>query len=235
MGRGLLNAQEIDAVFRIFRDRNPAPQTELMYVNTYTLVVAVVLSAQSTDQGVNRATQKLFERVTTPEQMVELGEATLREMIATIGLYRTKAKHVIQLSQRLIQTFGGQVPAQRTDLESLPGVGRKTANVVLNVAFHQPVMPVDTHIFRVANRLGLASGKTPLQVEEQLNKRIPQEFMGNAHHWLILHGRYVCKALKPLCATCPVWEICGGPRDPEPSLPKAPKKQRASRVGMFLL
>ena len=200
-----------DHIFSFFEtlcEANPNPESELAYVNDYTLLVAVTLSAQATDIGVNKATKKLFENVTTPEQMVALGEDELKQHIKTIGLFNSKAKNVIALSQMLIDHHGGQVPDNRSDLEKLPGVGRKTANVVLNVAFGQPTMAVDTHIFRVGNRTGLAKGKTPLAVEEKLLKRIPQEFMLHAHHWLILHGRYICKARKPECFRCPVAEFC---------------------------
>ena len=184
------------------------PRSELEYVNPYTLLVAVVLSAQATDVGVNKATRPLFGSIDTPEKMVALGEERLREAIRTIGLYRNKAKNVIALSQALIGKHGGQVPADRAALEALPGVGRKTANVVLNVAFGEPTMAVDTHIFRVANRTGLAEGKTPLDVELALERVVPAEFRLHAHHWLILHGRYICKARKPECPRCPIADIC---------------------------
>ena len=184
------------------------PRSELEYVNPYTLLVAVVLSAQATDVGVNKATRPLFGSIDTPEKMVALGEERLREAIRTIGLYRNKAKNVIALSQALIGKHGGQVPADRAALEALPGVGRKTANVVLNVAFGQPTIAVDTHIFRVANRTGLAEGKTPLDVELALERVVPAEFRLHAHHWLILHGRYICKARKPECPRCPIADIC---------------------------
>lgn len=186
----------------------PEPKTELNYTNPYTLVVAVALSAQATDVGVNKATEKLFKIVDTPEKMVALGEAKLRDHIKTIGLYRNKAKNVIALSQKLLAEFGGEVPRDREALESLPGVGRKTANVVLNVAFGEPTIAVDTHIFRVGNRTGLAPGKTPLEVEKKLEKAVPPEFKLHAHHWLILHGRYTCKARKPDCPSCIVADLC---------------------------
>ncbi len=188
--------------------QRPAPKGELNHVNEYTLLVAVVLSAQATDVGVNKATQGLFERVTTPEQMVALGEAGLKAHIRTIGLYNAKAKNVIALSHILIEKHGSRVPQDRAALEALPGVGRKTANVVLNIAFGQPTIAVDTHIFRVGNRTGLAPGKTPLAVEQKLEKATPAQFKRHAHHWLILHGRYVCKARKPDCPACIVNDLC---------------------------
>jgi endonuclease-3 len=187
---------------------NPHPETELESVNPYTLLVAVVLSAQATDAGVNKATRPLFREVTTPEQMVALGEAGLKQHIKTIGLFNTKAKNVIALSHQLIDQFGGNVPEDRDTLETLPGVGRKTANVVMNVAFGAETFAVDTHIFRICNRTGLAPGKTPLAVEKKLDKATPQPFRLHAHHWLILHGRYVCKARKPECWRCIVRDLC---------------------------
>ena len=177
-------------------------------MNPFTLLVAVVLSAQATDAGVNKATRALFRRADTPQAMLALGEAEVQDAIKTIGLYRNKAKNVIALSKRLVEEHGGEVPADREALEALPGVGRKTANVVLNVAFGQPTMAVDTHIFRVANRTGLAPGKTPLAVELGLERAVPEEFLLHAHHWLILHGRYVCKARKPECPRCLIADIC---------------------------
>jgi endonuclease III len=198
----------VEPFFERLSAGNPAPATELEYINPYTLLVAVVLSAQATDVGVNKATRALFRIVDTPEKMVALGEATLREHIKTIGLFNTKAKNVIALSRMLIEQHGGEVPRDRAALEALPGVGRKTANVVLNVAFGEPTIAVDTHIFRVSNRTGLAPGKTPLAVEQGLEKRVPQRFVRHAHHWLILHGRYVCKARKPDCPNCVVADIC---------------------------
>lgn len=188
---------------------NPAPETELEYDNVYQLLVAVVLSAQATDAGVNRATGPLFAKVKTPAQMLALGESGLREHIKTIGLFNTKAKNVIALSKILVERHAGEVPRSRDELQALPGVGRKTANVVLNVAFGEPTIAVDTHIFRVGNRTGLAKGKTPDQVEAKLEKVTPPEFKRHAHHWLILHGRYVCKARKPDCPPCRVREFCG--------------------------
>lgn len=190
---------------------NPEPKTELEFVNAYTLVVAVALSAQATDVGVNRATRGLFAVADTPAKMLALGEEKLRDYIKTIGLFNTKAKNVIALSQILVDKFGGEVPRNREDLESLPGVGRKTANVVLNVAFGEPTMAVDTHIFRLGNRTGIAPGKTPLAVELGLLKRLPPEYLRDSHHWLILHGRYICKARKPECGRCPVFDPCGFP------------------------
>ena len=206
-----MTPQEIDRFFEILSALNPDPQGELYSTNSYTLLIAVVLSAQATDKGVNLATKKLFAQVDTPQKMIELGEAGLKEYIKTIGLYNSKAKNIIALSQRLLDTFGGIVPNNREDLESLAGVGRKTANVVLNAAFHEPVMAVDTHIFRVSNRTGLGYGKTPLEVEKDLMKRIPRKWLLNAHLWLVLHGRYICKARKPLCPTCPVRDECHYP------------------------
>ena len=203
-----LTPKQIRTMFSRLSEVNPNPESELEYVNSYTLLVAVVLSAQATDAGVNRATRPLFSKVDTPEKMVALGEDRLREAIKTIGLYRNKAKHVIALSQKLISNHDSQVPQNRAALEALPGVGRKTANVVLNVAFGQHTMAVDTHIFRIGNRTGLAPGKTPLAVEKGLVAAIPDEFMRHAHHWLILHGRYVCKARKPDCLECRIADIC---------------------------
>lgn len=207
-------------VFEFFRrlaEANPAPETELESVNVYTLLVAVVLSAQATDAGVNRATRALFAEIDTPEKMVALGEEGLKQHIKTIGLFNTKAKNVIALSQALIESHGGEVPADRAALEALPGVGRKTANVVMNVAFGHETFAVDTHLFRVGNRTGLAPGKTPLAVELKLEKAVPQPFRLHAHHWLILHGRYVCKARTPDCWKCPVADLCRyKPKTPPP-------------------
>lgn len=195
-------------LFQRLRDKDPAPQTELYYTDPYTLTVAVALSAQATDEGVNKATKKLFPVADTPEKMVALGEARLGEHIRTIGLWRNKAKNVIALSRMILEEYGGEVPRERDALEKLPGVGRKTANVVMNVAFGAPTIAVDTHIFRVSNRTGLAPGKTPLAVELALEKAVPEEFLQHAHHWLILHGRYVCKARTPDCAACGLTDIC---------------------------
>ncbi|HVM37764.1 MAG TPA: endonuclease III [Sphingomicrobium sp.] len=200
-----------DQVFEFYRrlaEANPAPETELEYSNPYTLLVAVVLSAQATDASVNIATRPLFAKVRTPEQMVALGEDAVREQIKTIGLFNTKAKNVIALSQALIRDHGGEVPRSREALEALPGVGRKTANVVLNTAFGEETFAVDTHVFRVANRTGLAPGKTPDEVEAKLDKVTPQPFRRDAHHWLILHGRYTCRARTPECWRCPVLDLC---------------------------
>ena len=194
--------------FRRLAEDNPSPETELLFGNTYQLLVAVVLSAQSTDVGVNKATRALFRAVTTPAQMVALGEVALKEQIKTIGLFNTKAKNVIALSEILVRDHGGEVPADRDLLTTLPGVGRKTANVVMNCAFAAETFAVDTHIFRVGNRTGLAKGKTPLAVELQLDKKVPQPFRLGAHHWLILHGRYVCKARTPECWRCSVADLC---------------------------
>jgi endonuclease-3 len=200
-------AQVVEFFSRLAAD-NPHPETELESVNPYTLLVAVVLSAQATDAGVNKATRRLFAEVDTPEKMVALGEAGLKQHIKTIGLFNTKAKNVIALSEQLIAEHGSEVPADRDALEKLPGVGRKTANVVMNVAFGAETFAVDTHIFRVCNRTGLAPGKTPLAVELKLEKAVPQPFRLHAHHWLILHGRYICKARRPECWRCPVRDLC---------------------------
>jgi len=200
-----------DQIFEFFRrlaEDNPEPETELEYGNAYQLVVAVALSAQATDIGVNKATRKLFAEVSTPEQMVALGEDSLKEHIKTIGLFNSKAKNVIALSELLISDFGSEVPDNREDLVTLPGVGRKTANVVLNCWFRQETFAVDTHILRMGNRTGLAKGKTPEQVEAKLEKRVPSPFRLHAHHWLILHGRYVCKARTPECWRCQLTDLC---------------------------
>jgi endonuclease III len=199
---------DIETLFARLSETNPDPRGELHYVNTYTLLVAVVLSAQATDVGVNRATGPLFAVVDTPEAMAELGVDGLKTFIKTIGLYNAKAKNVIALSEILIQNHGSQVPRDRETLETLPGVGRKTANVVLNIAFGQPTIAVDTHLFRVGNRTGLAAGKTPLAVELALERRVPDHWKLHAHHWLILHGRYVCKARKPDCPACRIADLC---------------------------
>ncbi len=199
---------DIEEFFTRLQGADSAPRTELDYINPYTLLVAVVMSAQATDVGVNRATGPLFKVASTPAQMVALGEDRLREYIKTIGLFNAKAKNVIALSQLLIDRHGGELPRDREALEALPGVGRKTANVVLNVAFGEPTIAVDTHIFRVGNRTGLAPGKTPLHVETKLNKVVPDRFKLHAHHWLILHGRYICKARKPECPKCIIEDLC---------------------------
>ncbi len=207
MTKRMTNAA-VDAFFQRLSDREPEPKGELNYVNPYTLLVAVVLSAQATDIGVNKATGPLFKVADTPEKMVALGLEQVRDYIKTIGLFNSKAKNVIALSEILIREHGSIVPQDREELEKLPGVGRKTANVVLNMAFGQPTIAVDTHLFRVANRTGMAAGKTPLAVELALEKRIPAKWMLHAHHWLILHGRYICKARKPVCPVCPVSDLC---------------------------
>ncbi|WP_395019348.1 endonuclease III [Dongia sp.] len=204
----MLKRPQIEEFFARLQKAMPDPRGELQYINPYTLLVAVVLSAQATDASVNKATEPLFKIADTPEKMVKLGEAKLKGFIKTIGLFNTKAKNVIRLSEMLIAEHGSQVPADREVLQSLPGVGRKTANVVLNIAFGQETMAVDTHIFRVGNRTGLAPGKDVLQVELQLEKRVPKPYRLHAHHWLILHGRYVCKARKPDCPVCVVRDIC---------------------------
>ena len=209
---------DVAQFFARLAEDNPHPETELESVNDYTLLVAVVLSAQATDAGVNKATRALFADVDTPEKMVALGEEGLKRHIKTIGLFNTKAKNVIALSQALIEQHGGTVPADRDALEKLPGVGRKTANVVMNVAFGQETFAVDTHLFRVCNRTGLARGKTPLAVERRLDKVVPQPFRLHAHHWLILHGRYICKARRPECWRCPVADLCAyKPKTPPPT------------------
>ena len=203
-----LDYHTIHEIFARFRNLEPEPKGELEHVNVYTLVVAVALSAQATDAGVNKATKALFEIADTPKKMLELGEAGLTEYIKTIGLFRQKAKNVIKLSRILEEEYGGQVPSSRAALQSLPGVGRKTANVVLNMWFKQPTQAVDTHIFRVGNRTGIAPGKNVDAVERAIEDNIPAEFQHHAHHWLILHGRYVCKARKPICSNCVIRDIC---------------------------
>src|SRR5712664_964569 len=204
----LMKPAEIQVFFARLRQSMPEPETELEYDNVYHLLVAVVLSAQATDAGVNRATTPLFEKIKTPAQMVALGEKKLIGYIKTIGLFRMKAKNVIALSRLLIEKHGGEVPRTHEELTELPGVGRKTANVVMNVAFGEATIAVDTHIFRVGNRTGLAPGKNPLEVEAKLEKRVPQAYRRHAHHWLILHGRYICKAQRPLCEKCPINDLC---------------------------
>ena len=206
-----LPAARLEEIFRRFAAAEPEPKSELDYSSPYTLLVAVVLSAQATDAGVNKATPALFVLADTPQKMVALGLDKVTELIRTIGLFRTKAKNVVALSEKLIADYGGKVPETREELETLPGVGRKTANVVLNVAFGQPTMAVDTHIFRVANRTGIAPGRDPLAVELALEKRVPAPYRRHAHHWLILHGRYICKARKPDCAACPIADLCAYP------------------------
>jgi endonuclease III len=204
-----MKPDKVEEFFARLRQRNPAPKGELEYTNPYTLLVAVVLSAQATDTGVNKATKRLFRAVKTPQDMLKLGEEALTAHIKTIGLYKNKAKFIMELSRLLVEHHGGKVPQTREELVKLPGVGRKTANVVLNIAFGQPTIAVDTHIFRVSNRTGLAAGKTPEKVEEKLEKVVPEEYRRHAHHWLILHGRYICKARRPECAVCPVYDLCG--------------------------
>jgi endonuclease-3 len=221
-----------DEVFEFFRrlaEDSPAPATELEFTNPYTLLVAVVLSAQATDASVNLACRPLFEKIRTPQQMVELGEDALRDQIKTIGLFNTKAKNVIALSEALIRDHGGEVPRTREELQKLPGVGRKTANVVLNTAFGEETFAVDTHVFRVSNRTGLAPGKTPDEVEARLEKIVPQPFRRDAHHWLILHGRYTCKARTPECWRCVVADLCRyRPKTPPPKA-KSSGARSASR------
>ncbi len=204
-------AAQIEEAFRRFKTANPEPKGELQHINPYTLLVAVVLSAQATDAGVNKATPALFALADTPEKMVVLGEDRVRELIKTIGLFRMKAKNVVALSQKLMAEHGGQVPRSREALEALPGVGRKTANVVLNIAFGEPTIAVDTHIFRVGNRTGMATGKTPFEVETKLEAVVPVQYKRHAHHWLILHGRYTCVARKPLCEKCIISDLCRWP------------------------
>ncbi|QEX25016.1 endonuclease III [Hypericibacter adhaerens] len=228
---------QIEEMFRRFQAQNPDPRGELDYINPYTLLVAVVLSAQATDVSVNKATEPLFKIVQTPAQMLALGEERLRAYIRTIGLFNTKARNVIRLSQILVEQHGGQVPRDRAVLETLPGVGRKTANVVLNIAFAEPTIAVDTHIFRVGNRTGLAPGKTPREVEDRLEKVVPEAYKLHAHHWLILHGRYVCKALKPDCPRCLIEDLCQfkgkllatGPAAPTP-LKALKKKEKPAKA-----
>ena len=204
----LLSESQIIEVFEILKKINPEPKSELNYSNPYTLLVAVALSAQTTDKSVNKATESLFKIADTSEKMVALGEEKLISYIKSIGLYKNKAKHVIEMSKMLISDFGSKVPDNREDLEKLPGVGRKTANVVLNVIFNKPTMPVDTHLLRISPKIGLAEGKTPLEVEKSLLKRIPPQYLEHAHHWLILHGRYICTARNPKCEECPINHIC---------------------------
>lgn len=224
---------DIFEFYRRLAEADPTPRTELEYLNPYTLLVAVALSAQATDVGVNKATRALFQQVRDPAAMVALGEAGLKQHIRTIGLFNIKAKNVIALSERLLAEHGGEVPADRDALERLPGVGRKTANVVMNVAFGHATIAVDTHIFRVGNRTGLARGKTPLAVEMGLEKVTPAPFRPHAHHWLILHGRYVCKARRPECWRCPVEDLCAfKPKTPPPGTPVPPVRPKPGpRVG----
>jgi endonuclease-3 len=222
-----MKKEQVFEFFRRLAEDNPSPTTELEYLNPYTLLVAVVLSAQATDASVNIACRPIFAKVTTPKQMIALGEDRLRDAIKTIGLFNTKAKNVIALSEALIRDFGGEVPHSREALQSLPGVGRKTANVVLNTAFGEETFAVDTHVFRVCNRTGLAPGKTPDEVEAKLDKIVPQPFRRDAHHWLILHGRYTCKARTPECWRCVVADLCRyTPKTPEPKT-----KTKSARSG----
>jgi endonuclease-3 len=202
---------EAEEAFRRFQAAEPEPKSALQHVDPYTLLVAVVLSAQATDAGVNKATPALFAAADTPQKMAALGEKRVRDFIKTIGLFRTKAKNVVALSKQLIEEHGGQVPRTREALEALPGVGRKTANVVLNIAFGEPTIAVDTHIFRVGNRTGLATGNTPFEVESKLERIVPDKYKQYAHHWLILHGRYICVARRPLCEKCPIADLCKWP------------------------
>ncbi len=220
--RGAIRKADIFEFYRRLAELNPSPETELEFGNIYQLLVAVVLSAQATDVGVNKATRRLFEEVKTPEQMLALGEEGLKQHIKTIGLFNAKAKNVIALSEILVRDFGGEVPADRDTLVELPGVGRKTANVVMNCAFGAETFAVDTHIFRVGNRTGLAPGKTVLAVERKLDKDTPEPFRVGAHHWLILHGRYICKARTPECWRCPVEDLCRyKPKTPKPGAKNA--------------
>lgn len=206
--RSAYSKAELEEIFRRFSIQRPEPKGELEHVNPFTLVVAVALSAQATDAGVNKATRALFQVADTPQKMLELGEEKVRDYIKTIGLYRNKAKNVIALSQRLVDVYGGEVPKTREELVTLPGVGRKTANVVMSMAFGIPTIAVDTHIFRIANRIRLAPGKTPDEIEDKLMRIIPKQYLFHAHHWLILHGRYCCKARKPECERCVIADIC---------------------------
>jgi endonuclease-3 len=228
----LMTRGEIEDFFARLKKQNPDPKTELQYKNPYTLLVAVALSAQATDKSVNKATEPLFKTVDTPQKMLALGEAKLTEAIKTIGLYRGKAKNVIAAARLLIEKHGGEVPQDHAALEELPGVGRKTANVVLNVAFGEPTIAVDTHIFRVSNRTGLAPGKDVLAVELGLEKNVPEKYLSHAHHWLILHGRYTCIARKPLCPTCVVRDLCHFPdktKELPPEKPRLKLKKSSSK------
>lgn len=206
-----MNKQKRQEIFQRFREQNPNPQTELRYTTPFELLIAVILSAQATDISVNKATEKLYPIANTPQAIIDLGLDKLKKYIRTIGLFNTKAENILKTCSLLVDRYNGEVPNQRSALESLPGVGRKTANVILNTAFGQPTIAVDTHIFRVANRTGLAKGKTPLEVEQKLLKTIPKAFLKDAHHWLVLHGRYVCTARKPHCQTCLIKDLCEFP------------------------
>lgn len=199
---------EMEIIFSRWQKQNPSPKSELNYKNPYTLLVAVVLSAQATDKSVNIATKSLFEKITTPEQMISLGMENLIPYIKSIGLYKNKAKNIIKLSEMLVNQFNSQIPDNLEDLILLPGVGRKTANVVLNVIFNKPTMPVDTHLLRISPKIGLAEGKTPLEIEKSLLERIPEKYLQNAHHWILLHGRYVCTAKNPKCEECLIADLC---------------------------
>jgi endonuclease-3 len=203
-----LNKEKRTAIFERLKAANPSPTTELNYRTPFELLIAVILSAQATDKGVNKATERLFATASTPDDILKLGEAGLKAHIRTIGLFNSKAKNIIETCRRLVTLHGGEVPKDRAALEALPGVGRKTANVVLNTAFGEPTVAVDTHIFRVANRTRIAAGKTPLSVEQRLMRVVPKPYLKDAHHWLILHGRYVCKARSPACPTCPIADLC---------------------------
>lgn len=224
-----MKRENIDTFFARLQAENPHPKSELNYTNAYTLLVAVTLSAQATDISVNIATEKLFQIVKTPEDMLKLGEAGLKDHIKTIGLFNAKAKNVIAQAAMLVDSFGSQVPDTREELVQLPGVGRKTANVVLNVIFGQPTMAVDTHIFRLGNRLKIATGKTPEEVEKKLVKVIPSKYMQHAHHWLILHGRYICKARSPLCEKCIVYDLCDAKEKKKLDEPFIPKKLKSTK------
>lgn len=225
-----MNAAKRRAIFERLRAANPRPTTELRYATPYQLLVAVVLSAQATDRSVNRVTQDLFRVAGTPEAMLALGEEGLRQYIRSIGLYQTKARHIIELTRLLLERHGGEVPADQAALRALPGVGRKTANVMLNTAFGHPTIAVDTHIFRVANRTGLARGKTVLAVERGLLRHTPGEFRRDAHHWLILHGRYVCKARKPACSSCVIQDLCEWPQKSTAASPREVSRRRADAI-----
>lgn len=204
----LLSSLEMEIIFSRWQKQNPSPKSELNYKNPYTLLVAVVLSAQATDKSVNIATKSLFEKITTPEQMISLGTENLIPYIKSIGLYKNKAKNIIKLSEMLVNQFNSQIPDNLEDLMLLPGVGRKTANVVLNVIFNKPTMPVDTHLLRISPKIGLAEGKTPLEIEKSLLERIPEKYLQNAHHWILLHGRYICTAKNPKCEECLIADLC---------------------------
>jgi endonuclease-3 len=226
-----VNRQKRTEIFSRFRERNPHPDTELVYASPFELLVAVILSAQATDIGVNKATAQLFPVANTPQAMLDLGVDGLKRYIRTIGLFNSKAENIIKTCRLLVEKHGGQVPRNREELEALPGVGRKTANVVLNTAFGEPTIAVDTHLFRVANRTGLAKGGSPLEVEQRLTRLTPPEFHHDVHHWLILHGRYVCKARRPDCPTCLIADLCEYPHktravEQRPAAPRRPLRRR---------